>query len=74
MLAVFGLRIVEGTPTEATTRATFWNNGIDVSIEFDLVWESGIGWQIDHLSGVAGELTWCSGTFVQAVQDSGSPR
>jgi len=70
LLTTFHLKGVNQTATEATTVATFSNNGIPVTITFELIYEPANGWQIDHLSGTAGDVEWCSGTFVKAVQAS----
>ena len=72
LITVFNLATVESGSITAETVASFWNAGVPVSITFDLVFEDEAGWQIDHMSGVAGDKSWCSGDLIAAARASAS--
>jgi hypothetical protein len=69
LVTVFNLDTVAKRGLTATSTASFRNNGDLVTINFDLVREDAHGWQIDHISGQSGDLSWCSSDLVAAVQD-----
>ena len=47
---------------------TFHNRLVPVHLTFELVNEAVEGWQIDHLSGVSGKITWCSQSLIAAAK------
>jgi hypothetical protein len=44
----------------------FHNRHVPVHLTFELIKEDQHGWQIDHLSGSSGTVTWCSGALIEA--------
>jgi hypothetical protein len=69
LMTVFNLETMETKGLTATSVASFRNNGEPVTISFELVHEHEHGWQIDHISGQSGDVSWCSSDLVAAVQD-----
>ena len=67
VLTVFNLQ----SATEAFTAeavVSFRNGDGPVSVTFDLGLESADGWQIDHIKGVSGTTSWCSGEMMAKAQ------
>jgi hypothetical protein len=70
LMTVFNLDTFEAKGLTATSTASFRTDGQLVTIKFDLVHERRHGWQIDHISGTAGDLSWCSNDLVAAVRSA----
>jgi hypothetical protein len=68
LVTVFNLETVETKGLTASSVASFRNHGERVTISFELVHEHEHGWQIDHISGQSGDVSWCSSDLVAAVQ------
>ncbi len=60
----FKLALVEQTADAAEIKASFQDGLTTISVTFDLVREHMHGWQIDHISGEAGDQTWCTNSIV----------
>lgn len=67
-MTLFDLETVGAKGLTATSVASFHNHGEHVTISFDLVQEPGHGWQIDHISGQAGDVSWCSNDLIAACK------
>lgn len=73
LMTVFNLDTVsEAKGLTATTTASFRTDGQSVTIKFDLVHEQRHGWQIDHISGTAGDAAWCSNDLIAAIRNAAS--
>jgi hypothetical protein len=60
----FKLSLLNQALNTAQVRASFQDGTTTISVTYDLVREDPHGWQIDHIAGEAGELTWCSNSIV----------
>lgn len=67
LVTVFDLETTEAVGLTATSIATFRSGSELVTVSFELVREHH-GWQIDHISGRAGDRSWCTNDLVAAVQ------
>ncbi len=67
LVTFFNLDTLETEGLTATSVASFRSAGKPVAITFHLVREDDHGWQIDHISGRSGDVTWCSNDFVAGV-------
>ena len=67
LMTTFHLETVETSGPTATSIASFRADGKTYTITFELVHEALHGWQIDHISGKAGEVTWCTNDLIAAV-------
>lgn len=54
----------------ADVDVSFVNFRQPVSLRFELVWERVHGWQIDHISGRAGDVEWCTRDVISLTQTS----
>lgn len=70
LVTVFNLETIETKRLTASSVASFRNRGEPVTISFELVHEQEHGWQIDHISGQSGDVSWCSSDLVAAIQDA----
>jgi hypothetical protein len=70
VMTVFNLDTIEAKGLTAISTASFRAGGQLVTIKFDLVHEQRHGWQIDHISGTAGDVSWCSSDLIAAVRDA----
>ena len=70
LITLFNLESPGSGALTAEAVATFNNDNVPVWIEFSLVYEDIHGWQIDHIAGKAGDVSWCSKDLVAAVRDS----
>ena len=68
LVTLFNLDTVDTEGLTATSVVSFKSAGRPVTITFELVREEDHGWQIDHISGQAGGVSWCSDDLVTAVQ------
>lgn len=55
-----------GEGERTVVEVAFHNRQTPVQLKFVLVNEAKSGWQIDHLEGKSGEVTWCSRSIVAA--------
>ncbi len=67
LMTTFNLETVDTSGPRATSIATFNADGKAYTITFELVHEELHGWQIDHISGKAGDITWCTNDLIAAV-------
>jgi hypothetical protein len=70
LMTVFNLETLETTGPTATSTATFKADGTVFVITFGLVHEADHGWQIEHISGKAGETSWCTNDLIAAIGSS----
>ena len=68
LMTIFNLETLDTRGLTATSIASFTVDGVVVTINFELVREQRHGWQIDHISGKAGDVTWCSNDLIAAVR------
>lgn len=68
LLTFFNLDTMETEGLTATSVARFRSAGQPVTIIFELVREEDHGWQIDHIRGQSGNVSWCSNDLIAAVQ------
>ena len=62
----FKLQSEPGEGERTAVEVAFHNRQTPVWLKFELVNEDKYGWQIDHLEGKSGEVTWCSRSIVAA--------
>lgn len=67
LMTTFNLETVETSGPTATSIASFRADGKAYTITFELVHEALHGWQIDHISGKVGDVTWCTNDLIAAV-------
>jgi hypothetical protein len=60
----FKLSLLNQAQNTAQVRADFQDGSNAISVTYDLVREEPHGWQIDHIAGKAGDLTWCSNSIL----------
>jgi hypothetical protein len=68
LVTTFNLNTIDSNDLTATSVARFYNGGKPVKITFALVRETDHGWQIDHMSGQAAGVSWCSNDLVAAAR------
>lgn len=54
----------------AVVNVSFNNRALPVQLRFELVREPVYGWQIDHLEGKTGDVSWCSRSIVEASKET----
>lgn len=73
LMTVFNLENLATEGLTATSMASFRADGELFTIEFGLVREDRHGWQIDHISGKAGDVVWCTNDLVAAMRAARTP-
>ena len=73
LMTVFNLETLATEGLTATSVASFRADGVLFTINFELVREQRHGWQIDHISGKAGDVSWCTNDLVAAMQAAATP-
>lgn len=68
LVTFFNLDTIETEGLTATSVASFRSAGQPVTITFELVREEEHGWQIDHIRGQSGDVSWCSNDLIAAAQ------
>lgn len=69
----FRVLSVHETGDKAQVNVSFTTRSLPVSITLDLVNEPADGWQIDHISGTAGERNWCTNDIISLHQGTQGP-
>ena len=70
LMTVFNLETLPTTGPTATSIATFRADGVVFTIRFELVHEAVHGWQIEHINGKAGEVSWCTDDLIAAITNT----
>lgn len=58
----------------AVVDVSFHNRALPVQLRFELVREPVYGWQIDHLEGKTGDVSWCSRSLVEASKKAAAAK